>query len=318
MNKHGMLRSVRADEAIAQRGSPAPKSATGELPEMELRESSHALFRSVWYAGNILLILAILLAAYSAVWEYSTREYLKGFSDAVVPLSSSDEAKAAAILRWMSNGPSRQPAGPDTNAPDRDPTDTLNYASLLRVCGSATNAFLNLGDSAGLAVRRLLLLNSQGGTKHVVAEVLINGRWIIVDPAFRTIMRGSDGGLLTREQLSDPAVFSAATRDIKDYDPIDTYESTAHVRVVRLGLVGLVLRGVLNRLLPGWEDSTAVSLLMERQSLAIMVAALVLVFLLGLLRVGLRWYGEKRLGIRPVRVRQQIRRAFHAFVDTTG
>jgi hypothetical protein len=49
-----------------------------------------------------------------------------------------------------------------------------------------------------------------------------------------------------------------------------------------------------------------------------MVAALILVFLLGLLRVGLRWYGERRLGIRPVRVRQQIRRAFYAFVDTAG
>jgi hypothetical protein len=316
MNKHGMLRSVRADEPIVQRSSPAPKNVTGELSEMEFRKPTHRLFRAVWYAGNILLILAILLAGYSAVWEYSTRKYLKGFSDAVVPLSSSDEAKAEAILHWMSNGPSRQPAGPDATSPDRDPTDTLNYASLLRVCGSATNAFLNLGDSAGLVVRRLLLLDSQRLTKHVVAEVLINGRWIIIDPAFRTVMRGSDGGLLTREQLSDPAVFSAATRDIKGYDPIDTYESTAHVRVARLGLVGLVLLGVPNRLLPGWEDSTVTSLLMERQSLAIMVAALVLVFLLGLLRVGLRWYGERRLGVRPLRVRQQIRRAVLALVDT--
>jgi len=155
-------------------------------------------------------------------------------------------------------------------------------------------------------------------TKHVVAEILIDGRWIVVDPAFRTVMRGSDGGLLTSEQLSDPAVLSAATRGIKGYDPTDTYESTAHVRISRLGFAGLPLRSVLNRLLPGWEDSTAISLLLERESLATMVAALILVFLLGLLRVGLRWYGERRLGVRPVRVRQQIRRAFHAFVDTTG
>jgi hypothetical protein len=318
MSKHGMLHSVRADKPSVQRSSPAPKNATGELSETELRPPPHTLFRTVWYAGNILLILAVLLTGYSAVWEYSTRKYLKGFSDAVIPFSSSAEEKAEAILRWMSNGPSRQAAGPDATSPDRDPVDTLNYASLLKVCGSATNAFVNLGDSAGLAVRRLLLLDSRRLTKHVVAEVLIDGRWIVVDPAFRTVMRGSDGGLLTREQLSDPAVFSVATRDIKGYDPIDTYESTAHVRISRIGFAGLPLRGVLNRLLPGWEDSTAISLLMERESLATMVAALVLVFLLGLLRVGLRWYGERRLGIRPVRVRQQIRRAFHAFVDTTG
>jgi hypothetical protein len=318
MNKHGMLRSVRAHEAIAQRGSSASQSIASELAEMELRKPSHALFRSVWYSGNILLILAILLAGYSAVWEYSTRKYLKGFSDAVVPLSSSDEAKAEAILRWMSNGPSRQAVDPNITSPDRDPTDTLNYASLLKVCGSATNAFVNLGDSAGLAVRRLLLLDSKQLTKHVVAEVLIDGRWIVVDPAFRTVMRGRDGGLLTREQLSDPAVFSAATRDIQGYDRDYTFERTAHVRVSRLDFVGLPLRRILDRLLPGWEDSTAISLLMERESLVTMVAALSLVFLLGLLRVGLRWFGERHLGIRPVRVRLQIRRAFLAFVDTAG
>jgi hypothetical protein len=315
MSKQGMLRGVTADGPSVQRSSPQ-RTATGELSEMEMRRSSHTLFRTVWYTGNVLLILAILLAGYSAVWEYSTRKYLKGFSDAVVPLSSSPEAKAEAILRWMSNGPTRQAAGPDGSSPDRDPTDTLNYASLLGVCGSATNAFINLGDSAGLVVRRLLLLDSRRMTKHVVAEVLIEGRWIIVDPAFRTVLRGRDGGLLTREQLSDPAVFSAATRDIKGYDPINTYESTAHVRVTRLGFIGLPIRSVLNRILPGWEDSTAVSLLMERESLATMVVALILVFFLGLLRVGLRWYGERRLGIQPVRVRQQVRRAFHAFVDT--
>jgi hypothetical protein len=35
-----------------------------------------------------------------------------------------------------------------------------------------------------------------------------------------------------------------------------------------------------------------------------------------LLRVSLRWYGEKRLGVRTLRVQELIRRAFHAFVDT--
>jgi len=146
----------------------------------------------------------------------------------------------------------------------------------------------------------------------------IDGRWIVVDPVYRTVLRGSDGGLLTREQLSDPAVFSAATRGIRDYNSQDNYQLTAHVRMGRLGLIGLPLRNGLNRVLPGWEDSTALSLLMERESLATMVFALVSVFLLGFLRVGLRWYGERRLGIQPLRIRQQVRRAFHAFVDASG
>ena len=79
--------------------------------------------------------------------------------------------------------------------------------------------------------------------------------------------------------------------------------------------MGKPIRILVNRLLPG-GGSTAVSLLLERKSLATLVFALTLLFLLALLRVALRWYGERRLGLRPVRVRHQIRRAFLAFVDT--
>ena len=49
----------------------------------------------------------------------------------------------------------------------RDPQDTLNYHQLLEVCGSATNAFLNLSRSTGLQARRLLLLTPE---KFVVAS----------------------------------------------------------------------------------------------------------------------------------------------------
>jgi hypothetical protein len=316
MNRFGGLRKVGASSSDERQSSPPPECVPRKQSLLEIRNPASALFRTVWYVGNVLLILATLLAAYSAVWEYSTRKYLKGFSDAVVPVSASAEEKAEAILQWMSTGPARRAAGPDPSSPDRDPTDTLNYTSLLRVCGTATNAFINLSDSAGLAARRLLLLNSAHMTKHVVAEVLVDGRWSVVDPAFRTIFRGTDGGLLTKEQLSNPTIFSAATRGIQGYSADYTFENTEHVRMIRLGRLGIPLRSVLNRLVPGWEDSTPVSLLMERESLDSLVIALVLISILGLLRIGLRWYGETRFGVRPVRVRQQIRRAFHAFFDT--
>jgi hypothetical protein len=316
MKDGGVLRAGQSAVSDERGNSSLERTASTRF-QVE-RTRPHYVFRVVWYAGNILLILAILLAAYSVVWEYSTRKYLKGFSDAVVPASSSPEDKINAILYWMSKGPARQNADPTAAYPDRDPTDTLNYTSLLQVCGSATNAFINLADSAGLEARRLLLLDSRRMTKHVVAEVLVGGRWIVVDPAFRQILRGSDGRLLTREELADPSVFTAATRDIRGYSPGYTYENTAHVRISRLRFVGLPLREVLDHVLPGWENSTLISLLLERESLATMVVALVLVFLLGILRVGLRWYGERRLGLRPVRIRQQMRRAFYAFVDTAG
>jgi hypothetical protein len=316
MSKSSSLRKSDAESPEIAPGSAAPEDSLPESVSLESRKPFTAPFRMVWYAGNIILILAILLTGYSAVWEYSTRKYLKGFSDAIVPVSASTDEKAEAILHWMSNGPTRHQQGPDPSSPDRDPTDTLNYTSLLRVCGNAANAFINLSDSAGLAARRLLLLDSHGAAKHVVAELWMDGRWIVVDPTFHLILRGPDGVPLTREQLSDPAVFSAATANIRGYSSAYTFDKTAHVRVGRLGPLAVPVRAVGDRLLPGWEGSTAVSLLLERESLATLVFALTLLFLLALLRVGLRWYGERRLGFRPVRVRQQIQRAFHAFVDT--
>lgn len=299
--------------------SRTSESAGDARPLADARANDrHHIFQAVCYAGNILLIFSILLAAHSVVWEYSTRRYLKGFSDAVVPESSTAVDKIEAILNWMSWGPARQESNRIATTPDRDPIDTLNYSSLLKVCGSATNAFVNLADSAGLKARRLLLLDSRRETTHVVAEVLIDGRWIVVDPAFRLIPRGSNGGLLTREDLADPAVLSAATRGVSGYSPAYTFDHAVHVRMSRLRYLGLPLRKALDRILPGWEDSAAMSLLLERESLATMVLAFTLVFLLAILRVVLRWYGERRLGVRPVRIRQQVRRAFHAFADTTG
>jgi hypothetical protein len=304
-------------QTLAARSSIAKGISTGLVPKVKAGDR-HRFFGLVWYGVNILLILAILLVAYSAVWEYSTRRYLKGFSDAIVPASSSNEEKIEAILRWMSHGPGRIEVSSATIPPGRDPIDTLNYASLLRVCGSATNAFINLADSTGLEARRLLLLDSRQMTKHVVAEVLIEGHWIVVDPAFRLILRGNDGSFLTRAELADPPVLSAATKDIRGYRTDYTFDRTAHVRMARLTFVGRPLRVVLDRFLPGWQDSMALSLLLERESLTAAVLAIILVALFGSLRVALRWYGEKHLGVRPIRIREQFQRACHAFLETTG
>jgi hypothetical protein len=276
----------------------------------------HPLYRYAWYGVNGLLIFAIVLSIYSIGWEYSTRRYLKGFSDAIVPVSAPPDEKIQAILTWMAHGPARQMEGPDASVPDRDPTETLNYHALLQVCGSATNAFINLADSGGIEARRLLLLDSRKLTKHVSAEVRVDNRWIVVDPAFRVILRGTDGKPLTRELLKDPAIFAAATRNIAGYDSNYNYGLTAHIRLGRLGIVGRPLRVVLDGVLPGWEDSATTSLLAERESLAFMLVSVCLVVFLTLLRVPLRWYGEKRLGVRTLRVRELIRRAFDAFVDT--
>ena len=299
--------------AAASQGSSGWKDSIGShsVP-------SHKLFRLAWYAVNALLVLAILATIYSVVWEYSTRRYLKGFSDAIVPATAPGDEKVQAILNWMAHGPTRLPYGPSAAEPDRDPTDTLNYDALLQVCGTATNAFINLTDTGHLAVRRLLLVDSQMMTKHVVAQVLVEGRWIIVDPAYRLVLRDAKGNTLTREDLTDPKTLEEATQNIPAYDPTYTFDRTIHVRIGRVHFLGIPLRAIADRVYPGWDESTVMTLLVERESFAAVVASLLLVIFLCLLRITLRWFGERRLGVRRVRIREQLLRAGNAFLHSAS
>src|ERR1700728_3626843 len=298
-----------------------PDSAGGRprwpAPAQDPDVPRHGLFRAARLTVNVLLVVAVIFAAYCAGWEFSTRRYLEGFSDAIVPATSPGDEKIEAILNWMAHGPARKSSGIETAQPDRDPTDTLNYDALLRVCGTATNAFINLIDTGGMQARRLLLVDPRQMTKHVVAEVLVDGRWIIVDPSFRVVLRGEDGKTLTRQELADPNIFRAATRNIHGYDPSYTYDRTVHIRLARIHVVGLLLRRMLDRLAPGWEDTPTMTLLVERESFAALVSSLLLVIFLILVRASLRWYGEKRLGMHSVRIREQLRSACHAFLDAT-
>src|SRR6266478_367655 len=160
--------------------------------------------------------------------EYSVRWYLDGFSDAIVPNSLPDEQKVEAILNWMRAEPSRAIATDPEALSKRDPETTLTYKQLLNVCGTATNAFLNLARSSDLRVRRLLLLSPEHTTKHVVAEALINDRWIVVDPTYRVIMKDAKGHYLTRKELQDPALFSEAIGAVANYPREYNYERFAH------------------------------------------------------------------------------------------
>jgi hypothetical protein len=277
---------------------------------------SHRVFRAFWWATNALLAFALLATLFTGIWEHSVREYLRGFSDAIIPEAASPEQKAQAILNWMSYGPPRREA-PDTSALSaHDPTDTLNYRQLLEVCGSATNAFLNLSRSSGLHARRLLLLSQDRTAKHVVAEVQIAGRWVIVDATYRAFMKDSQGRLLTRADLQDPRMFQEATAQIPSYITLYSYERVAHIRVGALPILGPFLRRALDTALSGWDESLDWSLLLERRSFAFFFLSVwALIFFL-LLRIVMAWIADHRLRIPRLRLRASLSRATATFFST--
>lgn len=277
------------------------------------RVRDHRFFHAAWVVTNLLLVGSLLCLVYALCWEYSTRRYLTGFSDAVVPATASPEEKVQAILDWMAAGPGRQTGTPNGMFYLRDPLETLNYRRLLQVCGSATNAFVNLARRSGLNVRRLLLLNAQGGANHVDAEVLLQGNWVVVDPTFRRILRDSHGALLTSEQLKDASVLKAATQGLEGYSPTYSFEHTGHLHLARVPFLGPLAGRIGNLLLPGWDASEFATLFVERESFAALVCSAVSSAFLLLMRILLGWYAG-RLGVQRVHFVERLRRGSLAFL----
>ena len=277
---------------------------------------NHRVFRSFWWATNALLAFAIVGTLATGMWERSVREYVKGFSDAIIPESSTPREKAEAILAWMRVGPPRRETHNPSTLSSHDPTDTLNYRQLLAVCGSATNAFLNLSRSAGLETRRLLLLNPDRTAKHVVAEVKLDDRWVVVDATYRVMMKDARGDLLTRKDLQDPKVFQEAMRQIPGYIPEYSYERYAHVRLAAVPVLGALVRNALDAEFPGWEESFDWSILLERRSFAYFFLSVCCLVLMLLLRIVLAWLADHRLRIPRFRLRTNLSRATATLFST--
>ena len=274
------------------------------------------MFQAASVLVNMLLISSVLLTLFGLGWEYSTRLYLSGFSNAVLPFSSSPEQKVTAILAWMQQGPARSNDYYSDDGQNRDPIDTLNYKELLDVCGTATNAFVNLASAGGLEARRLLLLDAPGlNTNHVVAEVRMNGRWIIVDPSFHAILRGKDGIPLTRQELARPEILRDATQEFPNYDPGYNYEHTAFIHFARLPIVGNILQSKLNSIPPAWQERINWTVLVERQSYDVIVVGIVLLCFGIFLRRLILWYG-RITSLAPLSPWEQLRHAGVALFST--
>jgi Transglutaminase-like superfamily len=282
----------------------------------ELPTKKHVIFRVVWRGVNLLLVVVMFSSVYAGVREYSVRRYLDGFSDAIVPNSLPEEQKLDAILNWMRAEPSRAVAIDPDALSKRDPEMTLTYSQLLNVCGTATNAFLNLVRSSDLRARRLLLLTPDSNTKHVVAEVLIGGRWIIVDPTYRVIMKDAAGNALTRKDLQDPAIFTQAISAVPSYPREYNFDHFAHVRLARVPYIGFALRKMLSTVVPGWEEAIDWSLLLERESFFYLVLSVASMLLFLLLRAVLAWYADSRLRVPRFHLREHALRAGVAFFST--
>lgn len=221
--------------------------------------------RNLLRTWNWLLAFTAFLAGLGLLWEYGTEQYWRGLAHATVPVEATSEEKVEAILAWMKNWPARAGA---TLASGQPQDAVMRFCGLQYPsdCGAATNVILNLAEASGARARRLLLLDAERKTKHVVAEVLLGERWAVVGGLSYAVLRDASGREVTREELADPAIFQQAISRMPSYNPEYTFERTANIRVEKIPLFGSMLRRVLDRVVPGWEGVLAESLLLDRPS----------------------------------------------------
>jgi len=171
---------------------------------------------------------------------------------------------------------------------------------------------VNLATSNGLEARRVLLLDENHLAKHVSAEVRLDGRWVVVDPLFRTVLRDAAGRPVSKEQLRDPGTFRDVTGRIPGYPPSYSFENTSHVRLSRIPLIGQPLHRVLDRVAPSWDSVRFWSLLLGRESFAFAFAGALLFFFSLAARHALSLYGARRLGVVRPHLRDRLAGAFTA------
>jgi len=112
------------------------------------------------------------------------------------------------------------------------------------VCGSATNAFLNLTRSAGVESRRSCWL-THSAPRNTVAEVYIDDAGSLLTQPTARLSRMLTAICFTRRNLQNPAFFARPPADPR-YIPDYSYESYAHVRLAALPLHGFHIRWVLD------------------------------------------------------------------------
>jgi len=102
---------------------------------------------------------------------------------------------------------------------------------------------------------------------------------------------------------------------IPNYPREYNFENFAHVRVERLPLYGLHLRGVLDSIYPGWDEAINWSLFLERESFFYLVASATAFLFFLLMRTLLGWYADRRLRIPRFHLREHAVRAGAALIS---
>ena len=121
-------------------------------------------------------------------------------------------------------------------------------------CGGYSNVLGRLLMELGYDVRKIGLEKGKVLSYHQVIEVKLNDRWVVLDPWFNLVFRKPDGSFAGASDLSHNwKYYGQQTPD--QYPPDYDYQAYHYTNWKRLGVVGKILRRIIDSEEPGHEFS---------------------------------------------------------------
>jgi hypothetical protein len=124
--------------------------------------------------------------------------FFRNTAHRLVAETSTDSERLSALMTWT-----HENVRPQYAAPERVVADT--FVDIVRrghgYCDQTAHVFATLAHFAGYDVRLLFLRRPDGVSPHTVAEVLVDDRWVIVDPWLGVLFRERSGRLAGRGEL---------------------------------------------------------------------------------------------------------------------
>ena len=121
-------------------------------------------------------------------------------------------------------------------------------------CGGYSNVLGRLLMELGYDVRKIGLEKGKVLSYHQVIEVKLNDRWVVLDPWFNLVFRKPDGSFAGASDLSHNwKYYGQQTPD--QYPPDYDYQAYHYTNWKRMGVVGKILKRIIDSEEPGHEFS---------------------------------------------------------------
>jgi hypothetical protein len=222
-----------------------------------------------------LLLSLLAISSLLCLWQLALFAVDSSFVDGICAVVARPdlpaEQRTLQLFRWVNTyDDDAMPSSAAT--PPRGlltPRAMIEHRAYFRAnCGSKAWLLAILARHAGLQARELRLCDAHHLARHVVCEILVGNRWVVLDPTVDLDFRRRDGQLATADELRDPVLLAINARRAEYYDrQLWQFTHAERLHFEKVPLVGGLLRRLASRLTGRPAEEIAVPAALEQPRL---------------------------------------------------